>query len=536
LRNKIPIVIGVLLIVISTAALLNILYFPIQNKKYSNITYSIKINPEYGLSPIAILDSNILENITNINAKTINSLKIGLNLEYSIQKTNSSAKFIGNMIIIVDGEAKKSVSFNTSIISNKVMNINITKIDSEIVNTWINQKNTIHNITFKISPESYLITNPINNEKDKNIIIYGKNITIYIIDNADKLENNYLVTKINSKIVVNNFFGKQVVSESDLGVALNSLFKIIQPNSNITISSGIYEINTPIKISVNNIKIEGEKTAIIRPKNNFNSPILSIKSDINNIIIKNLVFDANLIDISPVVSITGNRNTVDNCTVMNAIQYGLLAYSANNFKLINNKVNKAQYGIATGGTGSIFCTNGLIQNNTITDCRENGIKLRWCQNVTVARNNIDVKWITWKTGSWSYPTGICFYGGDGPTINVIVENNTIHNSNTKNWTINGEKYYSVGIYVAQDIFSNWEGYTNESYNQIVKNNTITGMYYGIQTIHSEVYIAYNKINETNDGIYINSNANSCTIKLNFIKNYRDQQIVDKGKNTIYLNK
>ncbi len=278
-----------------------------------------------------------------------------------------------------------------------------------------------------------------------------------------------------------------VASNSNFVTMMNSLNSIVTSGQTVMIQNGVYPINGKIDWKVSGSTIVGQSTgAILRSSSSYTSSEMMCVGGggSNHITINGLTFDNNFAN-NPwaPLKVGGSYNTVENCRFLNIMQYGLLAFAADHFQFLNNYVNKAQYGIATGGgLGWPLCTNGLIQGNIIRDTKEEGIKLRWCNNVVVQGNDIDVKWLTWMNQPKSdlNPSGICFYQADGPDINVVVENNNIHNSGPAQWTSSGYTYRTNGVYIMPDVRSNWGGYSGSSYGQVVTGNTISGVWNGIR--------------------------------------------------------
>ncbi len=298
---------------------------------------------------------------------------------------------------------------------------------------------------------------------------------------------NYIVDIESSSYVTRNQARTVIVSNSNFVTMMNSLSSDVKSGDVIQIQNGTYPINSKIDWKTSGVTITGQSTdAILQSSSSYTSSEMMCigGSGSNHIIINGLTFDNNFAN-NPwaPLKVCGSYNTVENCRFLNVLQYGLLAFAADHFQFLNNYCNKAQYGIATGGgLGYPFCTNGLIEGNTIVDAKEEGIKLRWCNNVTVTNNDIDVKWLTWMNQPKSdlNPSGICIYQADGPDINVVVKNNNIHNSGPAYWTSSGYTYRTNGIYIMPDVPANWGSYSGSSYGQVVTGNTISGVWNGIR--------------------------------------------------------
>ncbi len=328
--------------------------------------------------------------------------------------------------------------------------------------------------------------------------------SLYHLSNKNSVYNNthYTIELEGSDYVARNQEGIIVASNSNFVTMMNSLNSIVTSGQTVMIQNGVYPINGKIDWKVSGSTIVGQSTgAILRSSSSYtSSEMMILGNSTNHITINGLTFDNNFADNpwAPLL-VSGSYNTVENCRFLNIMQYGLLAFAADHFQFLNNYVNKAQYGIATGGgLGYPFCTNGLIQGNTIRDTRDAGIKLRWCSNVTVQGNDIDVEWLTWmnQPKSDQSPSGITFYQADGPDINVVVNVNNIHNSGAAQWVSSGIKYTVNGVLVQADDPSNWGGYSGSSSGQVISGNVISGMYYGIQSYVTSVRISDNIISSS----------------------------------------
>jgi hypothetical protein len=162
--------------------------------------------------------------------------------------------------------------------------------------------------------------------------------------------------------------------------------------------------------------------------------------------------DSSLGYVNGAVFVEGTNNTIQFCTLDNCIRYGFCTDGAKNFKIVNNTVYKAQYGIS-GSTGTApngtFSENGLVADNKISGMILVGIKMKLWENVIVRNNEIDVfeKNPSFVEGGETHnKVGIDFVHGDAPTINVTIEHNHIYMSQPH--TVMA---YSVGVFGSEDV-------------------------------------------------------------------------------------
>jgi parallel beta-helix repeat protein len=298
--------------------------------------------------------------------------------------------------------------------------------------------------------------------------------------------------------VARNSTGHAMLSNAKFVMLMNSLSPLVKSGQTVLIKDGLYPVDSHIDWQASGSTIIGQSpSAILQSSRSFfSSSMMRIGGgQSSRITVTNLTFDNNLTDNGyPPLIVVGSYNTVRGCRFLNIQQYGLLAYGADHFIFAGNYIEKAQYGIATGGgwDGSVmnpWDSDGIIANNTIRDARDVGIKLRWCRNVTVYGNDIDVGYRTWgkagyDNGHWGTSvgsdspingsTGICFYQADGPDINVTVRDNTIYDS------VKSGSVLPAGITISPDVPSNNPGYPGPfSSGQVIANNTIRDVYFGI---------------------------------------------------------
>ncbi len=295
---------------------------------------------------------------------------------------------------------------------------------------------------------------------------------------------DYIVYVSGSTYYVKSVSQNTIVSkQSDFGALINSLNSIIRSSDVVLFQNGVYIAYTTPNLTVSGVTLTGEDNTIIQASNSLTGYLFKVNTITNGVTIQKLIFDANYnSNISPAIIVCGSYTTVQYCTIKNVIQYGLLAYGAQNFQFLHNTIIKAQYGIATGGSSSSWSGSGLIAYNTIKDCRDVCVKLRWSKDVTVVGNDIDTAYLTWGTSSAnnglfgtsistnspiSGCVGISFYEADGPVVNNVVKDNIIYDSK--------QNYKTCGIEVDPDI----SGSSTSSSGQVIINNQIKATYYGI---------------------------------------------------------
>ncbi len=187
----------------------------------------------------------------------------------------------------------------------------------------------------------------------------------------------------------------------------------------------------------------------------------------------------------------------ENNEVFNVSAYSIFPYAADNIKIINNTVHDSdQYGIATSGdeASNDYASDITISGNTIYDCKEVGIKLRWCTNTVVNQNTIRVPGASGDSAS-----GIRLYSFDGPNSFVSITNNTI--------TGYGTGGYAVGI----------ESDNQNNANINIAGNTISTVYRGISISFPGATVAQNNISDCSwTGIWLVSN--NANIESNVLNN------------------
>jgi hypothetical protein len=326
---------------------------------------------------------------------------------------------------------------------------------------------------------------PLNNENESNNTISNSNI--------------YIVSADGDNYSAKSSTGSTVASNADFATMMNTLNGLLKSGDVILIKNGLYTLTKSISnTNKDGITYRGEGNTILKASTSNTDGMLWIYSGAGgmhpaNCIVENIIFDANFNTvISPTVGIGGGYNIVQNCTFINTMQYGLHAWRAHNFKFINNRVEKAQYGISTGADNSEWCSGGLIANNYITDSQDCGIKLRWIKDTTVYNNTIEV--------INANCNGIRLYHADGPTSNITVTHNIIQGK--ANTTLTG------GVWVDYDA----RGLSSGSY---IVDNEISGCYYGVYNGWNNVVISDNLISNTHIPIY--DGGNNTTFSGNVIR-------------------
>jgi translation initiation factor IF-1 len=282
--------------------------------------------------------------------------------------------------------------------------------------------------------------------------------------------------------------GLVVSQNQDFADMMNSLFTRLVPGDIVLIRGGEYSLTKSIRnTNRNGITLLGESGTVFKATSGNTDGMLWIYSgggglNPSNCVVEGITFDANYNTvISPTVGIGGSYNTVQNCTFLNTMQYGLLAWRAHNFKFIYNYVEQAQYGISTGADENEWCSDGLISNNFITDSSDCAIKLRWVTDTLVYNNTIEVVKTNCK--------GIRYYHADGPTVNTTVTHNIIRGDPSAGLT--------SGVWVDYDS----RALSSGSY---IADNVVNGCYYGVHNDWGRVSIVDNVVINAHVPIY-NSN-------------------------------
>lgn len=278
-----------------------------------------------------------------------------------------------------------------------------------------------------------------------------------------------------------------VIQGKDFVDMMNSLFTQLIPGDVILIRSGEYTLTKSIRnTNRNGVTLRGEPGTVFKASSANIDGMLWIYGggglNPSGCVVEGITFDANYNAVmSPTVGIGGSFNVVQNCVFLNTMQYGLHAWRAHNFQFINNRVEKAQYGISTGAHNSEWCSNGLISNNFITYSQDCAIKLRWIRDTLISNNTIEIVNTNCK--------GIRLYHADGPTVNITITQNDIRSDEKVELT--------GGIWVDYDS----RALSSGSY---ITGNRVYGCYYGIYNDWGSVSIEENVIINTHFPIH-NSN-------------------------------
>jgi hypothetical protein len=311
---------------------------------------------------------------------------------------------------------------------------------------------------------------------------------------------NYVVSIEASKYVAKTQTGTTAVSGTDFATVMNTLNGLLKTGDVILIRNGVYPVSTQIvNTNKNGIRYIGESlNAVFKATSGNTKGIFKLDNGGSHTgptdcVVQGLTFDSNFNSvISPSVLISGVRNTVQSCNFINAKQYCLQAWMAQSFQFIYNTFMTAQYAISTGGDSNLYSTGGVIAYNTIKDCSDVGIKLKWVKSTSVHDNNIDTAYITQPLKTSFTPSGIRFYAADGPTIDVTVSNNVIYDSKPTS------PQHTAGVFVDKDA-------RGLSTGQKIIGNQITSCYYGVYNKWNNVVIQNNvftscKVPITNNGL------------------------------------
>jgi hypothetical protein len=221
---------------------------------------------------------------------------------------------------------------------------------------------------------------------------------------------------------------------------------------------------------------DGGGNTYLHGPNLGDKPLFNIKG--SGVTLSNAIIDDNNFSgVSGAVRLSGDGNSIKYCTLNNCVRYGFYVASATDFYIGYNTINKAQHGIsgATGGGNSYWGVDGVIEHNTVRGMIIQGIKLKAFRNVVVRYNYVDT------TPLYGHnPIGICF-NDDAPSVNVIVENNTVEQ------TAPGVTAFTYGVYAGKQpsIVDPEVAQTGN----VIRNNHIIDIRYGI-TLYGNNFTVY----------------------------------------------
>ena len=195
-----------------------------------------------------------------------------------------------------------------------------------------------------------------------------------------------------------------------------------------------------------------------------------------------IIDDNNFVGRSPAVIVSGTGNSIKYCTLNNCVRYGFTAASATDFYIGYNTVNKAQYGISeASGGGNSYWASGVIENNKISHTVLCGIKVKAFKNVIIRNNYIDV------TPYFKHNIQGIHFSADAPSINVIVENNSIIRANSGLYPSLG----SIGL--STDDGPTIADPKIRSTGNVFRNNKVTDCYWGAILKGDNMKVSYNTI-------------------------------------------
>lgn len=323
----------------------------------------------------------------------------------------------------------------------------------------------------------------------------NKDWTVWI----DKIEyepitnSPYTISIEGGNYVARNSAGVLILSDTDSNKLLKNLTAYLNTGDVIKINTGVYLADTQMDNITKSVKYIGEGNVTIKAD--------ALKTNLfwtKGCLIENITFDANgIYEVNPLIQIGGDGDIIQNCTIGNSRQYNINSWYSQNFKIIQNDINKCeQYGIACSGQANAFSKNGLIAHNYITDCGQVGVKLRWTENTIVEKNTIDVAYLTWAVSTYN-PSGIRFYHRDGPTVNCVARYNTIIDSKRNMRTI--------GIHVDPEESAYWLDQTTiRSSGMQIMGNHIQGTEWAIFLELGGVTVKGNKFVGNTYDVYIKS--------------------------------
>lgn len=329
----------------------------------------------------------------------------------------------------------------------------------------------------------------------------------------------YTITISGSTYIAKNSSGTTVATNISFSSMIISLVSLLADGDKVIITNGNYVVSADVINSTKNgIHWLGNSLSVIlQATDTLTDNIFTLGSETpghgDSQILDTITFDSNMNEnISPSEILLSQVGCiVQNCKFLNAWQYGLEAWMAKNFQILNNVFNYAQYCIATGGGvyGGVtyLADGGLIKGNFMQDSTV-GVKLRWVQNTIVEHNTIDCAWLTAigvddsrpSDGSYTQP-GIYFYHGDGPTYNCTAQYNNIYDSKY----IDGSAgiQHATGVFIANDTGAGGSSYGLSSGMKVIGN--IIVCYYGVIQEYKKAIIQNNK--------FYDLAGNTCTIDI-----------------------
>jgi parallel beta-helix repeat protein len=167
----------------------------------------------------------------------------------------------------------------------------------------------------------------------------------------------------------------------------------------------------------------------------------------------------------------------ENNELFNVSAYTVTSYNSDNWIFKNNYIHDGnQYAIAMQGHYPFDTSNNVtVQNNTLENFKEIGVKIRGCTNSTVSNNTIIL-----LDGAGVSAIGIAYT--DGISHNVIVSNNTIF----------GDLTNSTPTGTTTGIYSDFHEHTG----MIITNNIINSTYRGIFLVRGDALVFKNSISNS----------------------------------------
>jgi hypothetical protein len=293
---------------------------------------------------------------------------------------------------------------------------------------------------------------------------------------------DYVIYKSGLNFVAQAVDGTILAQDTDFAAMMNSLNAIIAEGKTIQFRNFVFPVNAIAAWRKSNTYFIGESlSAILRANPAMTTYLMEIYSGHGGNTPHDVTFDGITVDgnfgpnITPLFAVGGQYNVVKNGAFLNAIQYGLHFWRAHDSKFLSNYINKAEYGLSTGADETEMNTNIEMAYNIIRDSQDVGIKLRWINVALIHDNDIDCAYLTWTTNASGSTlegaAGIRYYQGDGPTIDCVVNHNNIYDSDKSRIT--------VGVGIDEDAAGWADRTTIRSSGQVIINNSITDLYYGI---------------------------------------------------------
>jgi parallel beta-helix repeat protein len=166
--------------------------------------------------------------------------------------------------------------------------------------------------------------------------------------------------------------------------------------------------------------------------------------------------------------------------VKNVGAYTVFTYLSDYAYIHDNLIHDSwQYGISTGGTTTPYKVGIRIQNNTIYNCEEVGIKIKGADGAIISGNTVTMptESVYPRTaGQNALPIGIHLYSADEPNKNIVITGNTVIGIAGASWNqgIGSSNSLNPGCKITNNILKNVQNGIDIHYsNSVITGNTIS---------------------------------------------------------------